>query len=542
MVGLQLAARDVIDDADGLQRVLVHRIGVVHVELGLADDPSPLRQKPAQQPGLVHHRQRAIRPLPVRQYIQEGAGRARVPPQPGRHQRQGPRHRRKGVGVQIQVVPVGQHEQAQQHDRIGGEHLRPVHRQPPVGDGDPRRVDPLLPPRQQRRRQPRQPLRLLVLARLQLGGQGAGQGAHVARHQEVASHEPLHRRLVAASAPAHAPRHLRLAVERQLLLGPPGQQVQVDAHPPQEVESLVKGPPLPRGQQRVHDGRAKPAFRRQRPRDPEQGVEVAQAALAVLDVGLDLVADGARLFVARGPLLQLGGDEGPGIGAPRHVAEACDQQVRQPGVPRQRPRLQQGGAHRHVRARQRQRLVHRPEGRADLEPQVPQHVQHMADHLLAPRRRPAGAHEQQVQVRERRQHPPPVSAHRQQRQPLGLHRRYGPQGLRRLGPQGLQHLVRRRRIKTRDLAPLPARLQPALGSGAVRGKGLAQHGRGRGAHVGVPRRLRQPFVQRQHRRLIAPAPSADTASPAPRAGSARRDPGPARHRPAPRTARAPAAP
>ena len=47
MVGLQLAARDVVDDADGLQRVLVHRIGVVHVELGLADDPTPFGQEPA---------------------------------------------------------------------------------------------------------------------------------------------------------------------------------------------------------------------------------------------------------------------------------------------------------------------------------------------------------------------------------------------------------------------------------------------------------------------------------------------------------------
>jgi hypothetical protein len=49
MVGLQLAAPDVVDDADGLQGVLVDRIGVVHVELGLADD-RPIRAEPPSRP------------------------------------------------------------------------------------------------------------------------------------------------------------------------------------------------------------------------------------------------------------------------------------------------------------------------------------------------------------------------------------------------------------------------------------------------------------------------------------------------------------
>ena len=57
--------------------------------------------------------------------------------------------------------------------------------------------------------------------------------------------------------------------------------------------------------------------------DPEQGVQVAQAALALLDVGLDHVAAGAGAGMALVALLQLGGDEF-GAGALDHLlAEAA---------------------------------------------------------------------------------------------------------------------------------------------------------------------------------------------------------------------------
>ena len=46
--------------------------------------------------------------------------------------------------------------------------------------------------------------------------------------------------------------------------------------------------------------------------DPEQRVEIAQAALAVLDVGLDEIAAFARLEMALVALGELAGDEGLG--------------------------------------------------------------------------------------------------------------------------------------------------------------------------------------------------------------------------------------
>ncbi len=128
MVRLQLAARDVVDDPDRLKRVLVHRIGVVHVELGLADDPPPFRHEASQQPRLVHDRQDAIGPLAMRQHRQEGFGRARVAPQGGRHQRQRTDHGGEGVGVQVQIQPIRLDEQQQQPRRIACEDVGARHR------------------------------------------------------------------------------------------------------------------------------------------------------------------------------------------------------------------------------------------------------------------------------------------------------------------------------------------------------------------------------------------------------------------------------
>ena len=79
MVGLQLAAPDVVDQPHGLKRVLVDRIGMVHVELGLADDPAPFGQEPAQQTRLVHQGQDTLRVPAPGQDIQKDPRGFRIP-------------------------------------------------------------------------------------------------------------------------------------------------------------------------------------------------------------------------------------------------------------------------------------------------------------------------------------------------------------------------------------------------------------------------------------------------------------------------------
>ncbi len=147
--------------------------------------------------------------------------------------------------MQVQIVAVGQLEQGQQPQGLGLEH---------VGGGDRQAAVVLHEARLAQLaaaagNQAGQAEGALLAALLQLGGEGAGQAAYVAGHQEIAAHEALHRRFVPPPLPAHAPGHLGLEVEGQLLLGPPGGAVQVVAHPPEEIEGLLEGAALAAGEQ-----------------------------------------------------------------------------------------------------------------------------------------------------------------------------------------------------------------------------------------------------------------------------------------------------
>ncbi len=99
----QPAGGDVGDDAHGPQGVLVHRVGVVHVELHLGDDAPELRHVAAQHAGLVHQGQRALRIAAAGQDVQEHLGRVAVAPHRRGDQAQDRVRRREGVGVQVQV-------------------------------------------------------------------------------------------------------------------------------------------------------------------------------------------------------------------------------------------------------------------------------------------------------------------------------------------------------------------------------------------------------------------------------------------------------
>src|SRR5690606_3473658 len=118
--------------------------------------------------------------------------------------------------------------------------------------------------------------------------------------------------------------------------------------------------------------------------DPEQGVEVAEAALAFLDVGLDEVARGALLLVALVALGKLGGDE-LAAGALHDLGvEAGDEFVAQRAVAPDVAGLEDGGADRHVGARQAHAFGDAAGGVADLEAEVPEEIQDELDDALAP--------------------------------------------------------------------------------------------------------------------------------------------------------------
>ena len=79
----------------------------------------------------------------------------------------------------------------------------------------------------------------LGLAVLELGAQDGGQVADILGDQEVMLHEPLDVALARMLRIAEPHRDLALDVERQPLLGPPGDEVHVTAHRPEEIAAAA---------------------------------------------------------------------------------------------------------------------------------------------------------------------------------------------------------------------------------------------------------------------------------------------------------------
>ncbi len=145
-------------------------------------------------------------------------------------------------------------------------------------------------------------------------------------------------------------------------------------------------------------------------RDPEQRVQVAQPALAVLHIGLDQIARLAAAAMAFFALGELCGDE-VGRRALHHVlVEAFDQLVIERLVAGQKPRLENGGADRHVAARLPDRFIDRAGGMADLQAHVPQAIQDRLRDLFAPGGLLVRQDEQQIDVGFRRHQAAAVTA------------------------------------------------------------------------------------------------------------------------------------
>ena len=146
--------------------------------------------------------------------------------------------------------------------------------------------------------------------------------------------------------------------------------------------------------------------------DPEQSIEVAQAALALLHIGLDHIARSADALEAGVAFGEFGRHEfARGMGDD-FLVEAFAQFVEQRAFAQDEARFQQGRADRHVRLGLAQAFVDRTRGVADLLAQVPQDVEHRLDDFLHPGRLTAGQQEQEVDVGSRREQAAPIAADR----------------------------------------------------------------------------------------------------------------------------------
>ena len=410
--------------------------------------------------------------------------------------------------MQVQVAPVGGAEQPQQVDGVGLEDLRRVDVEPPallVEAGVQQGLAGLAPARQQAG----DALGLLLdPLGLQLGGEDAGERADLLGDQEVAPHETFDGRRVAPVAIAHAPGDLRLQVEGQALLGAARGEVQMAAHRPQEVEGAQEGRHLLALEHLQVDDAVGAGLGRgvQVLGDPEQGVEVAQGALALLDVGLHQVAAGAGPGVALVALLQLGGDE---LGArPLHHlgGEPPRQLLGQLLIAGQPPGLQDRGADREVFLGQPDAFLDRARGVADLEAQVPQRIEHVLDDALGVGRLLVGPQEQQIEVGEGRQRAAPVAADGHQGQALPLGGIARPEHVDRGEViEGGDDFVRHTRQQPGGLDAAGAVLQTLLGDHPAPEQGLLEDIQGAAALLG----LVAGGVQGRRRELGAQADAVD---------------------------------
>ena len=187
---------------------------------------------------------------------------------------------------------------------------------------------------------PAQHRRGLGLLILELGAQDRGEIADVLGDQEIVLHEALdilHARMFGVAKP-HG--DLALDVERQPLLGAAGEEMHVAADRPLEVLAAAEQLQLVFVEHAAIDQFFDVMDAVNIFRDPEQRVQVAQAALAVLDVGLDQIARLPAAAVALLALGELGGDELRAGALDHRLVEPRDQLVEQLLVAAQEARFQ----------------------------------------------------------------------------------------------------------------------------------------------------------------------------------------------------------
>ena len=154
--------------------------------------------------------------------------------------------------------------------------------------------------------------------------------------------------------------------------------------------------------------------------DPEQRVQIAQTALAVLDVGLDQIARLSGATVSLLALRELGGDELGTVPCVTSLSKRVDQFVEQLVVAEQIAQLQDGGADGDVGLGLADAFVDRARRMPDLQSHVPEAIEDQFGDRFAPGGLLVGQEEQQVDVGARRQEAAPVAAGGNHRHALGF--------------------------------------------------------------------------------------------------------------------------
>ena len=236
------------------------------------------------------------------------------------------------------------------------------------------------------------------------------QPAHLLGVQVVGPHERLHLAQPLLPLETQLPGGVLLGLEGQPVLVPSGQEMQLVSGAPEEVPPALQGGRVPGLQQARSRQVPEPDGAALGAGDPHGGMDVAQAALALLHVGLQ---QEHRLAVPLAPpsvLTDLGLDE-PVAGAsaelpPHHLLQVPVQARIAAHV----AHVHQGRLDHVVAPGVARALRHRPGGVAHRQAGVPQGVEYLLGDELHVRGRAPAVEKEDVDVRMGIQLAPPVSA------------------------------------------------------------------------------------------------------------------------------------
>ncbi len=205
---------------------------------------------------------------------------------------------------------------------------------------------------------------------------------------------------------------------------------------PQQVAGRSRGVYLARRQETALARLAEAGHLVARARDPERGLQIAQPALAVLEVRLEQPYRAAVALAALVVLVEFVADELVDLARLQLGDGGALERLEELRVARDEPPVEERGADGVVLTGRLETLLERARGVARFEAGVPEGaVEALGDQLRAgPEGFLLGEQSEQIDVGARRQLAPPVSAGGHQRQ-----RRLGPRL--RLGADGLEQLA-----------------------------------------------------------------------------------------------------
>ncbi len=159
---------------------------------------------------------------------------------------------------------------------------------------------------QKTRQQPRQRRFRLAVLLFERGAKNARKIADVLGDQEVCLHEGFHRTARIGVVISHLFGERRLEIEGQSLLCASAQIVKPDAYVPQKGFRLAEGFVFVARENAMRHERRRIVFVVKIFADPIECLKIAQAALAILDIGLDEISALSLPFVADIPFGKFG--------------------------------------------------------------------------------------------------------------------------------------------------------------------------------------------------------------------------------------------